>query len=226
MAMWRRTSPSSRLEQEQREWLSPALFPLRQSFHDNFNDPLVNHLMLQWPTIHRLHIPLLKQHCPLPVFDQIDLYPALSVSTLKPQHVPAVLVVVDTWVRSTTGFYVLFGCPTIPLSLKLYEQVMYLFTNLTSKPIRACFPSLFVGETTSETEVGCFSASLHLFFVMLREMEIVSLLPASTSCDKKNAFRSCGAELMESITFTGGKFLAGSAASSRRLSPRITICVQ
>ena len=73
-------------------------------------------------------------------------FTGLSVHT-KPQHASTVLVVVDTCFHSTIRFYVLFGCPTIPLSLKLYEQILYLFTNLTSKPnIRACFPSLFVGE--------------------------------------------------------------------------------
>lgn len=75
--------------------------------------------------------------------------------------------------------------------------------------------------------MGCFSVSPHLSFVMLHEMEIVSVLPASTSCDKEKAFRSRGAELMESITSSGEKFLAGSVASSRRLSPRrITMCVR
>lgn len=71
---WRWTSPSSSLEQEQREWLLPDLFPLRQSFHDSFSDPLVNYPMLQWPKIHRLHIPPLKQHDLLLVLDQMDLY--------------------------------------------------------------------------------------------------------------------------------------------------------
>lgn len=104
--------------------------------------------MLQWPTIYGLHC---RQHSQAtlsttcvgsdgPLLD--------SPSTLKPQHASVVLVVVDTWVHSTTGFYVLFGCPTVPLSLKLYEPILYLFTNLMSKRnIRACFSSLFLGET-------------------------------------------------------------------------------